>query len=165
MTKTLSQQAALFLKPGEIVISSSPLRVTTLLGSCVAITLYSPRLRLGAICHALLPTCRREEPCCSGDSGKYVECALKVMLEEVRQRGVLDSELECKLFGGSDMFNTVEGRRLSVGRQNLEMALSVLEQAKLRIMTRDLGGARGRKIIFHTDSGDVYLKRLRKSEV
>jgi chemotaxis receptor (MCP) glutamine deamidase CheD len=40
-----------FLKPGEIVFSSEPLLVTTLLGACVAVTRFSPRQRFGAICH------------------------------------------------------------------------------------------------------------------
>jgi len=159
------QASPLFLKPGEMVVSSEPMLVTTLLGSCVAVTMFSPRLRLGAICHALLPSCRRDQPCSHHDSGKYVECAVALMRGELNARGVPDSEIEAKLFGGSDMFALLDGRRLSVGRQNIEMALQVLEAASLRVVTRDLGGPRGRKIIFHTHTGEVYLKRLRKTEI
>jgi len=165
MRPRASELPALFLKPGEMVLSADPLVITTLLGSCVAVTMFSPRLRLGAICHALLPSCRREQPCDNQEAGKYVQCAIALMLKELNARGVLNSEVEVKLFGGSDMFDTVEGSRLSVGRQNLEMALSVLEEASVRILTRDLGGPRGRKIIFHTQTGEVFLKRLRKTEI
>jgi chemotaxis protein CheD len=153
-----------FLKPGEMVLSAQPMLITTLLGSCVAVTMFSPRLKLGAICHALLPRCNREESCCNHESGKYVECAIERMLEELHARGVPNSEIDAKLFGGSDMFDTVEGRRLSVGRQNLEMAQATLEHAGIRVLTQDLGGPRGRKIIFHTHTGEVLLKRMRKTE-
>jgi chemotaxis protein CheD len=155
-----------FLKPGEIVFSDQPMVVTTLLGSCVAVTMFGPRLRFGAICHALLPSCRKEQPCNHGHSeaGKYVECAVRLMLEELRARGIARSEVEAKLFGGSDMFDTADGSRLSVGSQNMEMARRVLEGASLRLVTEDMGGPRGRKIIFHTHTGEVFLKRLRKSE-
>ena len=154
-----------FMKPGELVVSSDPLLVTTLLGSCVAVTMYNPRLRLGAICHALLPKCRREQTCSQVETGKYVECAIGALLSELATRGVLNSEIEAKLFGGSDMFDSDEGGRYGVGRQNQEMALRLLGEAEVKVVTRDLGGPRGRKIIFRTDTGEVFLKRLRKTEV
>ena len=165
MRRDGSLLTVVFLKPGEIAVSSEPMRVTTLLGSCVAVTLFNPRLRLGAICHALLPSCHKDASCSNLDSGKYVECAIAIMLEEFRTRGVLTGEIEAKLFGGSDMFDMVDGRRLSVGRQNMDMAEQVLERAAVRVLTRDLGGPRGRKIIFHSHTGEVFLKRLRKTEI
>jgi chemotaxis protein CheD len=157
----------LFLKPGEMVLREEPMIVTTLLGSCVAVTMYSPRLRLGAICHAVLPSCRKELPCNYGhpESGKYVECAIRRMLDGFQAHGVVRSEIEAKLFGGSDMFDTAGARSRSVGGQNMQAALEILESQSVRVVTQDLGGKRGRKIIFHTHTGEVFLKRLRKSEI
>jgi chemotaxis protein CheD len=154
-----------FLKPCEIVFSDQPMAVTTLLGSCVAVTMFSPRQRFGAICHALLPSCRKEQPCGHTEAGKYVECAIRLMLEELKARGVVRHEIEAKLFGGSIMFDTLDGRSLSVGSQNMETALRMLEGESVRLIKQDLGGARGRKILFHTHTGEVFLKRLRKSEI
>jgi chemotaxis protein CheD len=154
-----------FLKPGQIVVSSEPLLVTTLLGSCVAITMFSNRLRLGGICHAQLPTCGdphgvegQKRP------GKFVDCAIGEMMERLLVKGALRGELEVKLFGGSDMFDA-RGRMRSVGRQNSGMALRILEREGIKVSNQDLGGDRGRKIIFHTHTGAVYLKRLQKSGV
>jgi chemotaxis receptor (MCP) glutamine deamidase CheD len=45
----------LFLKPGEVCISREPAVVTTILGSCIAVTMFNERLKIGGICHALLP--------------------------------------------------------------------------------------------------------------
>jgi chemotaxis protein CheD len=165
MSPGLRKASVFFLKPGELVVSAEPTLVTTLLGSCVAVTMFCPRLRLGAICHALLPSYRRDQPLNLQDAGKYMECAIEIMLEQLNTRGVLNSEIKAKLFGGSDMFDTVDGRRLSVGKQNMEMALKLLEQAEVPVVIQDLGGPRGRKIIFHTHTGEVFLKRLRKSEI
>ena len=164
MTPDGSVPSTVFLKPGEMVLSCEPALVTTLLGSCVAVTMFCRRLRLGAICHALLPTCRREESCDQVEAGKYVECAIGHMIAQFNARGVLNGEVEAKLFGGSDMFDTIDGSYLSVGRQNQEMALRMLAAAEVRVITQDLGGARGRKIVFHTHTGEVFLKRMRKTE-
>ena len=45
-----------FLKPANIYAGKAPAEVATILGSCVSITMFSERLRFGAICHALLPS-------------------------------------------------------------------------------------------------------------
>ena len=166
MTQDPRAPSFLFLKPGEMLVSEGPMIVSTLLGSCVAVTMYSPRQRLGAICHALLPRCRNEMPCShrQTEAGKYVECAVKRMLGWLLSRGVAKSEIQAKVFGGSDMFDTTGSKGQSVGRQNIEMALGMLEDESLRLVKQDLGGSRGRKIIFHTHTGEVFLKRLRKTE-
>ncbi|MBU5636098.1 chemotaxis protein CheD [Geomonas sp. Red69] len=158
-----AQGKVVFLKPGQIMVSSEPVLVTTLLGSCVAVTIFSCRLRLGAICHAQLPS--SDNPSGGehdGYRGKYVDSAIRAMLERLMQRGALRGELEAKVFGGADMFDA-RGRMRSVGRQNSEMALRVLAHETVRVAKQDLGGERGRKIIFHSNTGEVLLKRMRKS--
>jgi len=157
----------LFLTPAQMLVSRKPMIVTTLLGSCVSVTMYCKRLKIGAICHALLPKRQEGHPAdqAGREAGRYVEGSILFLLERLQSRGVLRSEIEAKLFGGSDMFAPLKGSRQSVGRQNIEMALSVLTAEQVRLITQDLGGARGRKIIFHTQSGEVFLKRLSKSEI
>ena len=154
----------LFLKPGQIVVSSHPLLVTTLLGSCVAVTMFCQRLKTGGICHAQLPTCREKEAEGRAHPGRYMDSALSEMLARLLERGVLAGELEVKVFGGSDMFQG-RGRGRAVGRQNAEMALAVLARESIKVANQDLYGERGRKIIFHTHTGAVFLKRLNRSGV
>ncbi|UPU37609.1 chemotaxis protein CheD [Geomonas paludis] len=142
------------------MVSSEPVLVTTLLGSCVAVTIFNFRLRLGAICHAQLPGGDLFDEV--GPQGKYVDTAIRVMLERLLHRGALRGELEAKVFGGADMFDA-RGKLRTVGRQNSEMALKVLAHESVRVAKHDLGGERGRKIIFHSHTGEVLLKRMRKS--
>lgn len=158
-------ESVVFMKPGQIMVSSEPSLVTTLLGSCVAVTMFNARLRLGGICHAQLPTCG-DPPAEEGQKrpGKFVDSAINTMLERLLVKGALRAELEVKVFGGSDMFDAC-GRLRSVGRQNSEMALRILEREGFQLSSQDLGGDRGRKIIFHTHTGAVFLKRLQKTGV
>uniref|UniRef100_C6E0N1 Probable chemoreceptor glutamine deamidase CheD n=1 Tax=Geobacter sp. (strain M21) TaxID=443144 RepID=C6E0N1_GEOSM len=159
-------QSLVFLKPGQMMVSPVPTLVTTLLGSCIAVTLFCPRTRFGAICHAQLPSIGNPAGCSHDDlsHARYVECAVMMMLERLQAHGVANKELQAKVFGGADMF---EGnvKRPGVGKQNAEMALKVLDREAVRVLCRDLGGERGRKIVFHTDTGEVLLKRLGKSGV
>ena len=156
-----------FLKPGEMFYGDRATLVSTLLGSCVAVTMFSPRCRVGAICHALLPS-RREEHSCPGrcdEGSRYVDCAIRMMLEWFGQRGVLLEEIEVNAYGGSDMLGVKgpESRSVPVGRQNLEQALHIIRNTGLQLNVSDLGGRLGRKIRFSTHTGEVQLDLLKRS--
>ena len=56
MSPAHTRLAPLRLKPGELLICREPHEVTTVLGSCVSITMFNARLGLAAICHAMLPS-------------------------------------------------------------------------------------------------------------
>ncbi|MEW6521945.1 MAG: chemotaxis protein CheD [Thermodesulfobacteriota bacterium] len=156
-----------YLKPGELFVGEEAARVKTLLGSCVAVTMFSPRCRVGSLCHSMLPTCRNENPCTGGchDGPRYVDCAIRRMLDWFVKRGIGREEIEVKVFGGSDMFSGPQGHEYKgIGNQNIEMALKIIEKEGLKLKASDVGGLRGRKIIFKSYSGEVFLKRLRRSE-
>ena len=157
--------ASVYLKPGEMAVRDVPTRVTTVLGSCVAVTMYVSRFRVGAICHALLPRCRERGQCQTGcaEPFKYVNCVVPEMIEAIKRRGARPRDIEVKLFGGADMFAPMPGSRrsVSVGGENVEEAIRAVEAFGLRIKVSDVGGTRGRKIFFFTHTGEVWLKRLR----
>lgn len=148
-----------FLKPGEIFIAEQPCVVSTLLGSCVAVALFSRTLSVGAICHAFLPSCRPNGPAGCRERFRHVECAITGMLEELDRRGVPQGTLEAKIFGGAEMFGFNDGGA-GVGRQNIVMARKILEAEGIRVTAADLEGTEGRKIFFYPHTGEVFLRRL-----
>jgi chemotaxis protein CheD len=87
------------------------------------------------------------------------------MLAWFMQRGVTRGEIDVKIFGGSDMFSAGEKMTsMTVGQQNIVKAFQVIEEERLCINASDVGGTKGRKILFISHTGVVLLKRLRKSE-
>jgi chemotaxis protein CheD len=46
----------------------------------------------------------------------------------------------------------------------VEIARQVIEDEGLAIVAEDVGGLRGRKIFFRSDTGEVWLKRLARGE-
>lgn len=146
----------LYLKPGGLVVADRPFLVTTILGSCVAVTLYNQRSGLGAICHAMLP-----EGSSSADF-KFVDKAVGHMVNWFRGKGIANSEIEAKLFGGAVMFSGSGDpkRQINVGMANVQMALNMLLSAGIPLVAKDIGGRRGRKILFMSNTGEVLLKRL-----
>ncbi len=154
----------IYLKAGEMHFSERSVVVSTVLGSCLSITMFHRKLAIGAVCHGLLPHCRKKQAC--DDSCmqvfKYVDCSIRNMLKLFDQLDVKRRELEVKVFGGADMFDTARNRRatFSVGKLNIATANTVIEQEGLSIVSMDVGGTRGRKLYFHTRTGEVLIKHL-----
>ncbi|GBC60896.1 chemotaxis protein CheD [Desulfonema ishimotonii] len=155
----------IFLRPSELFIrrdnARQPLKVTTVLGSCVSLTLFNARLGMAAICHALLPRCGPDRSDCQG-SFRYVQSVIPLMFSDFQRRGGRPGETEVKLFGGSDMFgrNSGAGGIPSVGSQNVEMAVEMIGASRFHLKTADVRGRYGRKISFYPHTGDVWVKPL-----
>ncbi|MBI5888156.1 MAG: chemotaxis protein CheD [Deltaproteobacteria bacterium] len=161
------------VKPGELNISARPVALHTILGSCLTVTMFSPRMHIGGICHALLPHLRRGDPgggkpaAGAAHDGrdeefKYVDSAIKFMLESFSAYGVAEDEIEIKTFGGADMFESsgIPGGIVTVGAQNIKMAGEFLESRHLKIVNSDVGGREGRVLYFYTHTGECLVRRI-----
>ncbi|GFE61512.1 chemotaxis protein CheD [Geobacter sp. AOG2] len=148
-----------FLKPGEVFVAKRPALVSTVLGSCVSVVLHVPRTGMGAICHAMLPSGAKD------DDFRYVDKAVSYLYDRLTSMCGGPSGIEAKLFGGADMLNSgVRNEDVSsVGRQNVEAALQVLDTLGLKVSAADTRGSQGRKLFFYSQSGEVFVRQVRKS--
>nr|WP_320114524.1 chemotaxis protein CheD [uncultured Desulfuromonas sp.] len=158
MRPDLQDLPRVYLKPGDLQVTDRPKVFETVLGSCVAVALVSPSTGHAAMCHAMLPT---------GPQGelRYVDAAVHYMIKDLKQRGVQPSRLVAKLFGGADMFYSVRNAtpaRFAVGQSNLQRARQILEEYRVEVRSHDTGGQSGRKVVFFTDTGQVYVKHLKR---
>lgn len=152
-----------YLKPGELLMTYEPCLVTTVLGSCVAVTMFYARLRFAGICHGMLPEPKQgfageDDP----ERFKYLSEAIPFMIARFRNLGVEPQEVEVKIFGGGNVLgfeNSSQSRKL-VGSVNIEIAREMVEKAAMSIKAGSVGGDSGRKILFNTQTGEVLHKYL-----
>jgi chemotaxis protein CheD len=145
------------MQAGEVFMSDQPTAVTTLLGSCVSVCLFDPVTKRGAMCHAVLPNA---PVVLHKDPFRYVDEAVLYLVERYRRMEVPPQRLVVKVFGGADVLARRYDGYESIGRQNTMAAVETLGWQGLRIAVRETGGNRGRKIVFMTHTGEVFLKRL-----
>lgn len=154
------------LQPGELVITPEPQWVITLLGSCVAVTMFNPRFHLAAICHAMLPHphARNRTSIAPAERFRYLSHAVPAMLEKFLLLGLAPDELEVKIFGGGNVMHLdpAPPKAHWIGSINVAMAHRLLHAARLRIKAEQVGGSRGCKIAFNTRNGEVLHKFLSK---
>ncbi len=155
----MAQLPQVYLKPGEVHMCRGSAVLKTVLGSCVGVTFWLPRLRIGALCHGILP----EGPhgATSPEGYRYVDFAVRDLVNRFEQHGARRSEIEVKVFGGADVLSTCDSRRTrTVGQANLEVAAQVIEEQSLELKGADTGGLTGRTIRFQTWDGHVFVRRL-----
>lgn len=149
----------IFLQPGEVYFGDRSTRLRTILGSCVSITFWHPRLLLGGMCHFMLP-CRDHGHRGELD-GRYGDEAVALLVHEMHAQGTKPKEYQVKIFGGGRMFS-FDARRsdLDVGRRNIDTAGNLLAGHGIVPVGQHLAGIGHRSIIFEVASGDVWVKHV-----
>lgn len=154
----------IFLQPGEFYFGEANTRIRTLLGSCIAITLWHPTRRVGGMCHFLLPS-RPGGYLTAQLDGRYGDEALLWLIREAMAKCTDPGKYEIKVFGGGNMFpNSQSARGCEVGQRNIERALSLLDAYQMPVAARHVGGFGHRNLIFDVWSGNVWLKFMRLGE-
>jgi len=148
-----------YLGIGEWHFATRPTRIRTLLGSCVSVTLWHPHLRIGGMCHYMLP--ERQSPDENAPlDGRYADEAMKLFDRAFIRHGTRASEYAAKVFGGGNMFaNLDQSKRKSmdIGQRNIETVHRLLEQRRIPIVAEHLGGDGHRRLIFDVHSGDAWI--------
>ncbi len=163
---SLSRREALAdpVRPGEVRFGGAPAILSTLLGSCVAITMWHPARQQGGLCHYMLPT-RPDgrRPPGSGLDGRYGDEALQLLLQAGLQAGCPPDQCEFKLFGGGRMYGCRQcaaGPCDAVHERNVEQALELATAHGLLVVAQHLGGDGHRQLIFELDGGAVWLRHV-----
>lgn len=151
----VGSRVSIYLHPGQLHVSSQPAAITTILGSCVAVCLWDPARQIGGMNHYLLPHWAEG----SVASLRYGNVAIRSLIEGLLSLGCAEERLVAKIFGGACVIEAFkEGSHL--GLKNIQVARLFLKEAGIRVAGEDVGGRHGRKLIFQTDDGVVWMKSL-----
>lgn len=145
----------IFLHPGEIYFGKAPTIISTLLGSCVAATIWHPNEHLGGMCHIVLP----ESP-----GGKcemrYGDCAIGEFVKQITRFSTRTSDYVVNIYGGSDMFPGMEkSPGMKIGERNIDKVKQLLELYKFKVSEIDTGGSYSRKIRLDLSDGSVGVRK------
>ena len=145
-----------YLQPGQLYASAQPSAVTTVLGSCVAICLWDSVAAVGGMNHYLLPFFAGA----GKGTPRFGNVAVAQLLDRLQAAGALRGRLQAKVFGGACVLEAFQARQGHLGEKNATVAFKVLEELGIPVVSRDVGGRSGRKLIFHSDTGHAWVARL-----
>jgi chemotaxis protein CheD len=140
------------IRMGEMMFASDGEALRTLLGSCVGLALYDPRLRVGGLAHIVLPYARGK----TETPGKFVDTAIPALIEGLRKITRGNLRLSAKIAGGASMFKTTAAA--NIGQQNIEACESLLKELGIPIVARHCGGGQGRRMTLDSAAGKVLIE-------
>ncbi len=148
-----------YLYPGSVFASKKPHIVDTILGSCIAVALVDPVLKFGSINHFMLPRWNGE----GIPSNKYGNIAIPYLIAKMLALGSCKTDLRAKVFGGSEtgMPNGI----FHIGERNIELAMELLKKEQIPVISHNVGGTNGRKIVFYSATGEVMVKSIKHTEL
>ena len=158
---TSNQRTGPIVKVGiaQMRVGEAPTRMETMaLGSCLGIVLFDEENRIGALAHVMHP--RQELVKSNANRAKFVDSAIKLMLDRMIRRGACREWIVAKLFGGARMFEDVVGSKgvIQIGEENITAARAELKALGIPIVAESVGGSRGRTILFDVTDGSVSVR-------
>ena len=152
---TLGQD--LNLLAGQLNFGHEASRIRTLLGSCVAVTLWHPQKRLGGMCHFLLPS--RVRAAGAPRDARYGEEALEILVEALKRKGTKPTDYEAHLYGGADTMPDQAGVKFNIGERNIERAWELIEHYGFALQGVDVGDSVPRNVALTLATGEVVMRR------
>ena len=132
-----------YVHPGHLYVGRGEERVTTILGSCVAVCLHDREAGIGGLNHFLLPHSTSE----AESSPRYARPAIERLVDLMLKEGARASRLQAFVFGGARVLSAFpDGDHL--GLRNAAAATALLASLRIPVVSSDIGGNRGRKLLF-----------------
>ena len=149
--------AAVYLHPAQMHVATAPCAIKTLLGSCVAVCVWDAEVRVGGVVHYLLPYGREGR----AETGRYGNLAIPALVRAVCALGGSLGALKAKVFGGAKVLPSLKpAGGLSLGDSNVATARELLAAQNVPVVASDVGGDRGRRVLFHIEDGSAWVWRL-----
>jgi len=155
----MNDTTRVFLLPGELFVSNRATRIDTLLGSCVMVTLFNRKLKLGGMNHFVLPNAPANSP----PNFRYGDHSIEAMLRAMQRYDKNLSHVSAMIFGGGNVVGHLSSGA-GIGHNNVAMAREKLAAYGIPVTREDTGGKNGRKLRYCNWNNEVVVHKIEKSE-
>ena len=153
MVKT---KVIIHISDAKVSNDTSDVLMTYSLGSCIAVCLYDPVMKVGGMLHYQLPDSKvdsqraRKKPCMFADTG------MKLLIEKMQSLGGDKNKMIVKIAGGAEMDTELKG--FDIGKRNYLAIRKILWKNGMIIKAEDTGGKLPRNMYVDIANGDVIIR-------
>ncbi len=130
---------------------------TFALGSCVAVTFWSPHLRIGGMVHIALPESKINLDKAKIKPGYFADTGITSLIQEIKNRDcfISNRDLSVKITGGAQVMQTND--IFNIGNRNISRAKEILKKQDIKISAEDTGGYVSRTVSLSVKTGLITL--------
>ena len=92
-------------------------------------------------------------------TARYGNVATTALINMMINDGSQREDLEAQIFGGA---HDPEVSRENIGQDNIRVAREVLAKKQICVVSEDVGGNKGRKIVYHTNTNEIAILKVAK---
>ncbi|MFQ5645379.1 MAG: hypothetical protein ACE5GM_00465 [bacterium] len=151
---------SVIIHPGEYYASKEDKIISTILGSCVSACMMDFENNVFGMNHFMLPgRISDKEDYVSSETGRYGMYAMELLIGELLKAGAHRKNFQAKIFGGGKVlrFRHSDG---DIPSSNILFAKTFFQKEKIHVISEDVGGDYGRKILFFSRTGRVLSKKV-----
>lgn len=144
----------------DLNVALSPCKLITVgLGSCVGIAIYDKVIGLGGLAHIMLPDSSQFNKVTN--QVKFADLAIPILVEDMIKKGAKLRNMKAKIAGGASMFNFPDKTIImDIGNRNGIAVKNALKILCIPILAEDIGGNKGRTLIFDTTNGVLSIRTV-----
>ncbi|HAJ57517.1 MAG TPA: hypothetical protein DCL35_07100 [Candidatus Omnitrophica bacterium] len=143
-----------FVHAGHVVFSDKPSLALSVCGNGVVVTIWDRARRFGGMAHCIFPKSGPRQR----RTNYHADVAIPLLVRQFISSSSRINHLEAQVFGGGSLRGVSEKR----AARTLKAVRHILRRMRISVVSEDVGGAVGRKIIFNTFSGDTVVYKTKK---
>jgi len=149
---------------GELAVSHVPddVIVTHALGSCIAVCLWDPAVRIAGLLHFLLPEAALNMDRARRQPATFADTGIALLFQTAYARGVDKKRCVVRLVGGAEVAGLQGIGALNVGKRNLLMARQILWENGVIVAGESTGGTIPRTVALRASDGVVEVSSGRE---
>ncbi len=130
--------------------------ITYSLGSCVGLSLYDPKIKVGGIIHCMLPLSRIDPERARTMPHMFADTGVPSLIQSLLDMGAEKGRLIAKVAGAAKLLNS--SNTFNIGERNQVVVRKVLWKNKILVAGEDTGGSCARTMFLNMESGTTTLR-------
>lgn len=142
----------------DIAVSNDPSEelITYSLGSCIAVVIYDPTVKVGGMLHYMLPESGMDPEKGKRIPAMFADTGIPTLFKQSYQYGATKKNLTVKVVGGAQIMD--ENGVFNIGKRNYLALRKLFWKNNVMVAAEHVGGNVNRTVRLELTTGRVILK-------
>lgn len=136
--------------------------VTYSLGSCLAVCIYDPQVKVAGMLHMMLPDSKIDAHKAQNNPFMFADTGVPLLFKSAYKLGAVKSRLDVKLIGASQIMDSAGV--FNIGKRNYLATRKLLWKNNVLISKEDVGGTIHRTVRLSAADGQCHLRASGRQE-
>jgi chemotaxis protein CheD len=150
---------------GDCVVTNNPeaTLVTYALGSCIAVLIYDPIVKVGGLLHYMLPDSNLDKDKAQLRPFMFADTGIPLLFHQAYALGAVKVRLDVAVFGGAQVIAANE--TFNIGKRNHLTLRKIFWQAGILTRREDVGGVLARTVRLEMGDGQMIVRHGQKEQI